>query len=193
MKRYYSIDIDALTYNNLSMMDSTILENIHFLSTDTGWCYASKKSLCKHHNMTTQMYRRYTLKLIDNGWLKTNKKGELKTTKKYLTMGETKVSLDTTTDRNKSFIESETKVSSLPIKKELKREKVTLKEISDYIKDKNLSVDAKLFFDYFEAGNWIDSKGNKVKNWKQKLLTWSSHSNKKQSEQTKNKKVQLWG
>lgn len=46
-------------------------------------------------------------------------------------------------------------------------------EVEAYIKEKHLNVKAKDFFDYFEAGNWCDSKGNKVKNWKQKLLTWN--------------------
>ncbi len=49
----------------------------------------------------------------------------------------------------------------------------TLEEINEYIKEKNLVVDGKQFFEYFDVGNWIDSKGNKVKNWKQKLLTWN--------------------
>lgn len=31
------------------------------------------------------------------------------------------------------------------------------------------------FFDYFETGSWIDSKGQKVQNWKQKLLTWEKN------------------
>lgn len=49
----------------------------------------------------------------------------------------------------------------------------TLEEINEYIKEKKLIVDGKQFFEYFDVGNWIDSKGNKVKNWKQKLLTWN--------------------
>ena len=51
----------------------------------------------------------------------------------------------------------------------------TLEEIQNYISEKQLKVDAKQFYDYFEVGNWIDSKGNKVKNWKQKLLTWNKY------------------
>ena len=54
-----------------------------------------------------------------------------------------------------------------------KNKKPTLEEIENYITEKKLKVDAKQFFDYFETGNWIDAKGNKVKNWKQKLLTWN--------------------
>ena len=61
------------------------------------------------------------------------------------------------------------------IKENIKRKEPTLKEIEDYIKEKGLNVNAKQFYDYFTAGNWIDSKGNKVKSWKQKLLTWNSY------------------
>ena len=50
--------------------------------------------------------------------------------------------------------------------------KPTVEEIGDYCREKNLSVNPQAFFDYFEAGDWKDAKGNKVKNWKQKILTW---------------------
>lgn len=53
--------------------------------------------------------------------------------------------------------------------------KPTLQEVEDYCRERNSSVDAKTFFDYFETGGWVDSKGNKVKNWKQKIITWENH------------------
>ena len=55
----------------------------------------------------------------------------------------------------------------------------TLEEVVSYVKERKLEVDAKRFFDYFEAGKWIDSKGNAVKNWKQKILTWDRHTTPK--------------
>lgn len=54
----------------------------------------------------------------------------------------------------------------------------SLQEIQKYIIEKNLNVDANRFYSYFTEGNWIDSKGNKVKNWKQKVITWSNHTYK---------------
>ena len=53
----------------------------------------------------------------------------------------------------------------------------TLEEVKAYCRERNSNVDAKHFYDYFSTPNdkgetWIDSKGQKVKNWKQKLLTW---------------------
>ena len=54
--------------------------------------------------------------------------------------------------------------------------KPTLEEIEEYCKQRNSSVDPKVFFEYFETGNWVDSKGNKVKNWKQKVITWEKNT-----------------
>lgn len=58
----------------------------------------------------------------------------------------------------------------------------TLEEVKAYAKTAGLNVDCDYFYKYFTTPNangetWIDSQGNKVRNWKQKLLTWSRHSN----------------
>lgn len=78
--------------------------------------------------------------------------------------------------------DTQVKISKVNISKDNRESKKfkepTLEEIQEYIKNKNLSVDPKQFYDYFKEGKWIDSKGNKVKNWKQKLLTWNSYKRK---------------
>lgn len=64
----------------------------------------------------------------------------------------------------------------------------TLKEIEDYCRERNSTVDPKQFYDYFTEGEWKDAKGNAVKNWKQKLLTWEKYDakdGKKQSDAQK--------
>lgn len=50
----------------------------------------------------------------------------------------------------------------------------TLEEIEEYCRKRKNRVNAKTFYDYFSTGDWIDSKGNKVKNWKQKIITWEN-------------------
>jgi len=62
----------------------------------------------------------------------------------------------------------------------------SLEDIKKYICEKKLNVDSEKFFNYFSEGNWIDSKGNKVKNWKQKLLTWNGYSINKGNNELKN-------
>ena len=66
-----------------------------------------------------------------------------------------------------------------------KKKEPTLEEIQNYIKEKQLNVDGKQFYDYFTEGNWIDAKGNKVKNWKQKLLTWNKYQTETKQETKK--------
>lgn len=69
----------------------------------------------------------------------------------------------------------------------------TLEEIEAYCKERNNSVDAQHFFDYYSAGQWVDAKGNKVKNWKQKIITWekSSKADKKQDKQPSKQEEEL--
>lgn len=50
----------------------------------------------------------------------------------------------------------------------------TLEEVVEYCKSRNNNVDPKLFYDYFTEGKWIDSQGNAVRNWKQKIITWEN-------------------
>ena len=57
----------------------------------------------------------------------------------------------------------------------------TLEEIKEYAYSRNSSVDCQKFFDYFSAGNWTDSNGKKVKNWKQKFITWESKEEDRQT------------
>lgn len=54
-----------------------------------------------------------------------------------------------------------------------------LEEVQAYAKERGSSVDPKAFYDYFTAGNWKDAKGQPVKNWKQKFLTWEKYEPKK--------------
>ena len=51
----------------------------------------------------------------------------------------------------------------------------TLGEVREYCNSRNSSVNPETFYEYFSTGNWKDSKGNPVKNWKQKLITWENH------------------
>jgi len=51
----------------------------------------------------------------------------------------------------------------------------TRDEVRAYAESRNSSVDPDRFFDYFTADPskpWVDAKGQRVKNWKQKFITW---------------------
>ena len=52
----------------------------------------------------------------------------------------------------------------------------SIEEIEEYIAKNNYHVNAETFLKYFTEGNWVDSKGNKVRNWKQKIITWEGRN-----------------
>ena len=57
----------------------------------------------------------------------------------------------------------------------------TLEEVKAYCLERKNNVDPQKFYDYFTASDWYDSKGKKVKSWKQKVITWEGFSNNKQT------------
>jgi len=61
----------------------------------------------------------------------------------------------------------------------------SLEDVKAYASERGNKVDPVKFFDYYTAGQWKDVKGNPVKNWKQKLITWESKEQKPET----NKKI----
>ena len=58
----------------------------------------------------------------------------------------------------------------------------SLTDVAAYCRSRNSPVDPVKFFEYFEAGDWRDAKGQPVKNWKQKLLTWENQEKQRVSQ-----------
>ena len=79
------------------------------------------------------------------------------------------------TNNRREFATNKNRIENNKNKKKKEFVPPTLEEVKDYVSEKNLKVNAEQFYNYFTEGNWIDSKGNKVKSWKQKLLTWNGY------------------
>ena len=54
----------------------------------------------------------------------------------------------------------------------------TFEEVKAYCEQRKSPVDPKNFYDFFDAGDWVDSKGTPVIAWKQKLVTWEKYATK---------------
>lgn len=67
----------------------------------------------------------------------------------------------------------------------------TFEEVAAYCKERNNNVDPQQFFDYYSTGEWKDAKGNPVKNWKQKIITWEKE-NKEGRPRQKGYKRSAW-
>lgn len=73
-------------------------------------------------------------------------------------------------------LEKESEEESIKTPKRKKQTFVppTLEEVKNYVAERNSNVDANRFYDYYTATGWVDVNGNKVRNWKAKLITWES-------------------
>jgi len=77
------------------------------------------------------------------------------------------------------------KVKLREVKTKVKFKAPTLEQVQKYISEKGYDVDAKKFMDYFTESGWVDSNNKPVRNWKQKIITWSGRSGtRKQSDST---------
>ena len=54
----------------------------------------------------------------------------------------------------------------------------TLEEVKAYCQERGNNVDAAKFYSFYSEGGWKDSKGNPVRNWKQKVITWERKDEK---------------
>ena len=57
----------------------------------------------------------------------------------------------------------------------------TLDEVMSYAEGRGRTDLARQFYEYFEAGGWVDAKGQPVRSWKQKFLTWEKYESPKRS------------
>ena len=77
------------------------------------------------------------------------------------------------------IIDIEELIAATPPKKRFVPPKID--DINAYIAEKGLIVNGQVFLDYFTAGDWKDSEGKPVKNWKQKLITWDERDRRKRT------------
>ncbi len=77
---------------------------------------------------------------------------------------------------------SENNVKPIAKQREIEKKikEIIIEDVISYFYDNGYSEDAaKKFFEYYSVASWQDSKGNKVKNWKQKAqAVWFKPENK---------------
>ena len=180
MEEGYSMCLNRWALDKDIKDELGLLLIISSLCAEKGYCFASNQYLAQLFDISEVSVSRKIKKLEEKNYI------TIEYTKRGCEIVDRHIRLtNLITDdyqKCKSTINKNVKENNISnnnininIKENTKRKdlgKPTLEDIQSYIRDKNLHVNAKEFFEYFEEGNWIDSKGNKVKNWKQKILTW---------------------
>jgi hypothetical protein len=83
--------------------------------------------------------------------------------------------------QNKSNTNADaSKVNKSKVKKSKVFTPPTIEDVKRYFKDNGYSENSgSTAFYYYDSANWVDSKGNKIKNWKQKMIgVWFKEENK---------------
>ena len=173
----------------LSSLDKVILTEIDSLDQGERGCYASNQHIADFCQCSITKVSTSVSKLIDLGYLYVKKyDGRQRELKSRLSNFERQTFKKHNSDSQK-MKESNTgnntptntsSRESIRPKTYFKKDFVppTLEEVQTYCKSRNNNVDAQKFFDYFTASDWVDAKGNKVRNWKQKVITWESYGSK---------------
>ncbi len=197
---YYAVIPAEIRYDKkLKDKAKLLYGEIVALSNKEGYCYASNsyfaelygvsittistliKNLIDRGYISSEIIYREGTKEILNRYLKILKEGYLKNLKEGIkeNLKDNNTSINNTSNNNKR--ENREKAFTPP----------SLEEVEEYIQEKKLNVNSKKFIDYFTATNWVDSKGNKVKSWKGKLITWDGHSTTPKDQTTTNPFVQI--
>lgn len=182
----------------LSLQEKVVLVEIDSLEDKEKGCYASNKYFANFFKLSPGRISQIITNLIDKDYIEV----------KYITKGkeikERQIRIkrppyplvrklntylendDRGIKKTKEGYLENAKENNIPINniknnnKEVNKNTPTLEEIKDYcLNVRHNKVDYKKFYDYFTEGNWIDSKGNKVKNWKQKVITWEKNTTDK--------------
>ena len=192
------IPIEIWENENLSIQEKVILAEIDSFCSRYESCYASNEHFAKFIGVSSRRVRDILKSLEDKHLIERKviyKKGTKEIEKRFLRLPyppgrklpqggeenfrtpqeENCLDNNTVTNNTKEGIYTGAK----PTKKRKAFIPPSLDDVKAYVAEKGLSVDAQRFFDYYEAGNWHDGKGNAVKNWKQKCLTWDKHTDSK--------------
>jgi hypothetical protein len=166
--------------SRLTALDKVILTEIDSLDQGERGCFASNKHIADFCQCSITKVSTSISRLIDLNYLYVqNYDGRQRELKSRLSKFERQTFKNHDADSQK-LKESNTR-NNTSTNTTNKRERKpfippTLEEVEAYCKSRNNNVDAKRFFDYFDASDWVDGKGNKVRNWKQKVITWESYN-----------------
>ena len=165
--------------NRLTALDKVILTEIDSLDQGERGCYASNQHIAEFCQCSVTKVSTSISKLIELNYLYVqNYDGRLRELKSRLSNFERQTFKKCKADSQKM---KESNTSNKPSNNTTRNNNrsfapPSLEDIEDYCRERRNNVDPKKFYDYFSASNWVDGKGNKVRNWKQKVITWESYS-----------------
>ena len=201
---YYAVIPASVRYNeNINSSQKIFYSEITALTQKTGECWASNNYFASLYKVSPGSISNWVKKLEKEGlisveYIKNGKEIEKRIIKlggiqniEYVVNKLNRGSQNIEEGYSKFCKENNTSINNTSInkKKYIKKsfKAPTLEEVKDYcLNVRHNKVDYQFFYDYFTEGNWIDANGNKVRNWKQKIVTWEKRKHREKEDEYEN-------
>ena len=190
-KSYYAVIPATVRYDErLKLLSRMLYGEITALCNDKGYCWASNSYFAELYGMSIKSISRAVSELKDCGYInvelqfKENKEVD----KRIIRISNPLDKIVATYGQNcpggmdKNVQDNITLNNTSNIRETKKKKSFTpptLEEVKAYCEERKNNVDYKYFYDYYSSGNWKDKKGDPVKNWKQRIITWERNNQNK--------------
>ena len=175
--------------SRLNALEKVILVEIDSLDNEEVGCYASNQYLADFCQCSGSKVSNAVSKLIKIGYIYLkNFDGRQRILKSRLansvrqTLKNCKADCEILKDNNIN----NNKINNNKVSKVRAFTPPTFEQIEEYAISRGYQHLAKKFFEYYTTGDWRDSKGNKIKNWKQKFITWEGDRTQAKKPEPKN-------
>lgn len=190
-KSYYAVIPATVRYDErLKLLSRMLYGEITALSNDKGYCWANNKYFATLYNVSIRTITDCIKQLIDCGYITSQiiyKENSKEVEQRILKLANTPrrnfqegIEEKQYTPLEENFQDNITSINNIrEIKKKKSFTPPTIEEVKAYCEERKNNVDYKYFYDYYSSGNWKDKKGEPVKNWKQRIITWERNNQNK--------------
>ena len=180
---YYSYIPAHVRYADKTPNAKLLYAEITALLQMNGVCFASNNYFSKLYNKNKVTISRWISELKRNGFIKisfTYKEGSKEIANRYIQIcyeGISKNDKEVLTKmlKNNNTINNNNTTYS---NKKAFFKKPTIDQVKSYCIERNNNVDAEAFIAFYESKGWMVGS-NKMKNWKQAIITWEKRETKK--------------
>lgn len=198
---YFAIIPAEIRYDDrLRANEKLLYGEITALTYKTGECWASNNYFSQLYGTSNQAISKWILDLKKYGYVDIEYVYKGKEIEKRVIKVSTYIdTYQQKDDRGinkclggyqQKFKENNTSINNTSINNNIRGtfKKPTIDELKDYIKEKDLNVDAEYFLDYYDSNGWMVGK-SKMKDWKATARRWNRMHKKEDSPVWMNKDI----
>ena len=176
---YYAVIPATVRYcKKLTPNAKLLYAEITALCNMNGKCTASTKYFCKLYEVSRVSIQKWLKILEDNNHIRRvniYKPGSKEIETRVITLVGDPYKYKLTENTNTKVYNNTNLTDS---NKKTRFKKPTLEQVKNYCNERNNNVDPEAFIAFYESKGWMVGS-NKMKNWKQSVLTWEKRENKK--------------